>query len=82
MPRIHNDRKIDYVSTEELAAAMYMVAKKSVGFTKEILCSETARSYNFRRMTQNITEAMNKAFDLLLAQGKITVFEGKVDILD
>lgn len=78
-PRVNN-RKINHVSTEELAEAMYLVLSKSVGLTKELLCAETARAYNFHRMTQNITLAINSAFELLLEQKRIEIIDGKVSI--
>lgn len=81
LPRVNNQRKIDYISTEELAAAMYAVLERNVGFTKEILCEETAHAYNFHRMTQKITSAMNQAFEMLLDNKKIIEIEGKIDIV-
>ena len=35
-----------------MVEAMYTILCKSVGLTKEQLCSECARAYNFQRMTQ------------------------------
>ena len=79
IPRV-NSRKITHISTDELAEAMYVVLSKSVGLTKEQLCSECAHAYNFQRMTANIVAAMNKAFDLLLSDKRIEIIEGKVNI--
>lgn len=78
-PRI-NSRKINHISIEELAEAMYIVLSKNVGMTKNLLCVETARAYNFHRMTQNITSAINEAFELLVGQERIKIIEGKVSI--
>lgn len=75
-----NSRKINHISTEELAEAMYRVLSKSVGLTKELLCAETAHAYNFQRMTQNITSVINEAFELLVKQERIEIIEGKVSI--
>lgn len=77
-PRQNNTRKIDYVATEELAEVMMSVLDKCIGATKETLCAETARAYNYNRMTQNISAAMDNAFELLLHEGRIEVVEGKV----
>lgn len=77
-PRYNNTRKIDYVSREELAEAMMSVLDKCIGATKETLCVETARAYNFKRMTQNISEALNRAYDLLLKTKRISILEGKL----
>ncbi len=79
-PRVNNSRKIKHISTEELAEAMYRVLSKSVGLTKELLCVETARAYNFTRMSHNITSAINEAFELLVKQERIKIIEGKVSI--
>lgn len=77
-PRQNNTRKIDYVAKEELAEAMLCVLDKYIGATKETLCAETARAYNYNRMTQNISSAMDRAFELLLQENRVEVLEGKV----
>ncbi len=77
-PRQNNTRKIDYVSEEELAEVMMAVLDKCIGATKETLCTETARAYNYNRMTQNISAAMDRAFELLLKEQRIEVLESKV----
>jgi len=77
-PRQNNTRKIDYVSEEELAEVMMAVLDKCIGATKETLCAETARAYNYSRMTQNISAAMDRAFELLLKEKRIEVLESKV----
>ena len=78
-PRL-NSRKIYHISTEELAEAMYRVLDKSVGLTKELLCAETARAYNFQRMTPNINSVIDEAFTLLLEQERIEIIDGKVSV--
>lgn len=77
-PRQDNSRKIDYVSKEELAEVMLAVLDKCIGATKETLCAETARAYNYGRLTQNISSAMNYAFELLLKDHCIDIIDGKV----
>jgi DnaB-like helicase C terminal domain. len=77
-PRQNNTRKIDYVSEEELEEVMMAVLDKWIGATKETLCTETARAYNYNRMTQNISVAMDRAFELLLKGKRIEVLESKV----
>ena len=77
-PRQNNTRKIDYVSEEELAEVMMAVLDKCIGATKETLCAETARAYNYNRMTQIISAAMDRAFELLLKEKRIEVLESKV----
>lgn len=78
IPRQNNTRKIDYVSKEELAEVMMVVLSKCIGATKETLCTETARAYNYNRMTQNISAAMDSAFELLLQENCVQIIEGKV----
>lgn len=77
-PRSGNSRKIDHVSKEELSEAMLFVLKKCIGATKETLCLETARAYNYNRMTQNISWAMEDAFEFLIQENHIVLVEGKV----
>lgn len=77
-PRQNNIRKIDYVSKEELAEVMMSVLDKCIGATKETLCAETARAYNYNRMTQNISAAMERVFELLLKENRIEILEGKL----
>lgn len=78
-PRVNN-RKIKHISNEELSEAMFTVLSKRVGLTKELLCTECARAYNFRRMNASIIEAMNTAFDTLLEQNRIEIVGDKVII--
>lgn len=77
-PRQNNTRKINHVSKEELAEVMMAVLNKCIGATKETLFAETARAYNYNRMTQNIFAAMDSAFELLLQENCIQITEGKV----
>lgn len=77
---IPNTRKINHISIEELAEAMYEIASKCTGATKESLCTETTRAFGFHRMTANIEESMNSGFELLVEQGRFKVIDGKVAI--
>lgn len=78
IPRQNNIRKIDYVSKEELAEVMMAILDKCIGATKETLCTETARAYNYNRITQNISSAMDNAFKLLIKDHRINIIDGKV----
>lgn len=82
IPRQNNTRKIEYVYIEELAEVMMMVLDKYIGVTKEALCLEVARTYNYNRITQNISSALDNAFEFLLENGKIKVLDDKVIKLD
>ena len=81
-PRQNNNRKIEHVSEEELSAAMLYVLDKCVGITKDALCTETARSYNYDRITKNISLKLDNSFNLLLERNKINVQEDKIFIKD
>lgn len=78
IPRQNNTRKIDYVAKEELAEVMMAVLEKCIGATRETLCVETARAYNYNRMTQNIFCAMDSTFEMLLQENRVQIAEGKV----
>lgn len=76
--RIPNERRINYVSIQELAEAMNTILTKSVGITREGLCLETTRVYGWLRMTQGIAESMYAACDELIEQGKVLEIDGKI----
>jgi len=57
---------------------MLCILNKCIGATKETLCAETARAYNYNRMTRNIFSAMDNAFELLVKGHHIDIIEGKV----
>ena len=78
IPRKNNNRKIDYVSEEELSVAMLTILNQSIGITKDILITETARSYNYFRITQKISDKLNNVFNMLLETGKIEIHDEKV----
>ena len=78
--RLNNSRRIEHVSPLELAEAMYKVLQKSIGIEKDALCTETARAYNYNRMTSKISAAMEEAFAILLRTQRIVVSNGKVEI--
>ena len=80
--RMPNTRKIQHISTEELAEAMMIILKQCYGATKDALCVETARVYGFNRTTSNIKEAMIKAVDTLIDSGRVTEEEDKLKIVD
>ena len=79
---IPNTRKINHISTEELAEAMYEIASKCTGATKESLCVETTRAFGFNRMTANIEEAMNRGFELLVQLERVRIIDNKVIIIN
>lgn len=76
--RTLNGRSIKYLSIDELASAMYTISQKCIGTTREALIIETVRAYGFARSGSSITNAMNQAYEQLLAEGKIREVDGKV----
>ncbi len=80
--RIPNERKIAYISTEEIATAMTTILKARPGFTPGTLCAETARAFGFNRSGNNITKAMENAYKSLIGTGKAMFFEGKIILND
>ena len=80
--RIPNERKINYISTPEIAEAMLTILKTCIGATPETLCAETARAFGFNRIGNNISTAMQTACDWLTRSGKAKLLEGKIVIND
>ena len=80
--RTLNNRTIKHISIDELASAMFIIAGKCIGTTREALIVETVRAYGFARSGSSITGAMNEAYEQLLTSGKIREVEGKVSITE
>lgn len=79
LPRtVGNTRSIDNISTDELVAAMVVIAGTCIGITKESLFSETARSYGFNRTGGKIQSALQSAYDQLLSEEKGQEVDGKL----
>lgn len=76
--RLPNQRKIQYISTEELASAMNKILKTCVGTTRKALADETARVYGFTRSGQNITTAMQNAIEYLINQEMVEELDSKL----
>lgn len=78
--RMPNYRKIQHISIDELAEAMYKILQTCIGTNREALSSETARVYGFNRTGQNISLAMANAINLLIESGRIEEIGGKLRI--
>ncbi len=78
--RLPNTRKIQYISEDELAEAMYRILQTCIGTTRDALSAETARVYGFNRTGQNIFLALSNAINLLIAKERIEEKEGKLRI--
>ena len=77
---IPNKRQIKHISVDELSSAMYMIASKCIGTTREALIDETTRAYGFRRRGNNITVAMDEAYEQLLTIHRIREIDGKISL--
>lgn len=79
IPPLYGDgRAINYISTEELAEAMFVIAEKSFGITKSDLYVATARTFGFNRTGGNITKSMEKSCLYLLESGRFKEIDGKI----
>ncbi len=75
--KCNNTRPIKYVSIDELAEAMFCVAKICVGASFDSLCAETSRAYGYSRVGENILTSMKKAYEQLLSSGRVKETDGK-----
>ncbi|PKM52192.1 MAG: DNA/RNA helicase [Firmicutes bacterium HGW-Firmicutes-7] len=80
-PMQNNTRPIQHINTEELAVAMYHVAKICVGATVDSICSETARAYGFKRKSEKINSSMLEAYEQLKLSQKVKEIDGKVIVV-
>lgn len=71
-------RQIKHISLDELCAAMVRVCELRVGLTKDGLIEETARAYEFRRIGQNIKEALGRACEKMLKEGVLAEVDGRI----
>lgn len=78
--KLPNFRKIQHISTEELATAMLQILKTYIGANRKALTDETSRVYGFTRTGQNISIAMNEAVDYLIRNKLVEEVEGKLRI--
>jgi hypothetical protein len=79
--RLPNNRKIQHISKEELAEAMYRILQTCVGTTREALSTETARVYGFTRTGPNISTAMSDAVEYLIKTKRAEELEGKLRVI-
>lgn len=73
-----NDRKIQLISQDELMTAMRRILACRVGFDRKGLADETTRVFGYARSGANISAAMNRAIDTLLASGEIEETDGRL----
>lgn len=71
-------RKIEYISIEELAQAMYVIINQSFSIKKEDLFLTTTRIFGFQRLGPTISQRLEKAFYYLLKNYKVKEIDGKI----
>ncbi len=62
----------------ELAEAMFIIAGKSFGITRNDLYVVTARTFGFNRTGGNILQAMERACSYLIENGIVKEVDGKI----
>ena len=72
-------RAIEYISEDELALALTVIANHSIGIDSDNLIVEAARVYGFKRTGGRIYSTLKKVYDNLIAQGKLKEVDGKVN---
>ncbi len=73
-----DSRTINYISTEELAEAIFVIAGKSFGIKRSDLYVVTARAFGFSRIGGNIIQSMEASCLFLLESGRLKEVDGKV----
>ncbi len=74
------ERKLEYICSEEIAEAMFVISGHSFGIKKSDLFVATARAFGFNRTGGHIVVAMETAFDLLIGTGRVDYIDEKVII--
>lgn len=73
-------RPMDYIHTEEVAAAMIKIIQNSYGVTLDDLASECARVFGFERKGPKIKAKTDAAINYLIKNHKIRTIDGKVQL--
>lgn len=73
--------KIEYISQEELKQGLLIIAKSRIGLYKKELVKITAREFGFDRMGNDIANAFDSAYNILIEEGLlIESNEGKISV--
>ena len=73
-------RPMEYIPTEEVAAAMLRIAEHSIGIAEDDLTLECARIFGFERKGQRIKIKTDAAIRYLTDSGAIRMIDGKVQL--
>jgi hypothetical protein len=74
-------RPMEYIHTEEVAAAMMKIVDSCFGITEENLASECARVFGFERKGPKIKMKTGAAIKYLIDNHKIRIIYGKVQLV-
>jgi len=73
-------RPMEYIHTEEAAAAMLRILERSFGITEEDLATECARVFGFERKGPRIRAKTEAAIAYLMENRQIRILDGKVQL--
>lgn len=76
------DRIIEYISIPEIAVAMEKILIGKFGMDINTLCTETGRVFGFERIGPKIKQRTNEAVEYLVNNKKISLYDGKVQLLE
>ncbi len=75
-------RNIEHISIPEIAAAMERILRGAYGMERSVLCLVTANIFGFERVGPKLRQRTNDTVDYLLRQGKISVIDDKIQLLE
>ncbi|MBQ7324110.1 MAG: DUF4011 domain-containing protein [Clostridia bacterium] len=74
-------RPMEYIPTEEVAAAMVRIATHSIGINRDDLTLECARAFGFERKGPRIKAKTDAALQYLEEHGTIRIIDEKVQLI-
>jgi very-short-patch-repair endonuclease len=74
-------RPVNFIAPIELSLALLAVAKNSIGTDKIGLIEATSQALGYSRKDARIVDCIHEAFSRLLALGKISLVDGKVNVI-
>ncbi|MDR1796557.1 MAG: DUF3320 domain-containing protein [Clostridiales Family XIII bacterium] len=75
-------RKVNHIAPAELGLAMLSVAGRAYGLDKDGLIAGATRALGYPRKSQQIVSCMEDAFQRLLDSNRITLIDGKVNVVE
>ena len=78
--RLPNNRKSQYISSDEFGVAMLQIIPKYIGPDRKTIITETARVYGFARSGNNIAEVLEEALNNLILKHMVEEVDGKLSV--